>query len=769
MSDRNRDGMDDDLDRRPGNSSDSPSYARRFDPRSEQEFTNLPEPQHIMQAENAQQNRERMRARRAMQAAQQDVHYFPDVGKFIIPAANTWAAHAELVQNNDMRLHFNPKKYFFDKIIADKLNIPALADRKHPDFGKYKGLRTNLEVLRNDIIGQYLDDGGFDQGDEVFIPPIRGIAEALGDALANGRSAWKRPFVNSFNFDVANVEAVGAAEMYKYLLDNQQKKSIFAPLKSSFRQIFGLPDNNWGLLPLERTAFSPEGLSAPPPRVEDMIVDPQVQQQLEPQVAEHRALESLNLIGKTNGMNQPVAKLSDADKQMSVEDGRTILRWLRNLQGVDMDVQDFLSAGTPAEQVAKAEALGKLVTLYTTQMHMHPELRAEADVQSGGDAAGGASMMIAEHALSMLPQNTPAYALLAAAVDSMPERHYDRSTQSVSRLLEHMEKGLARLSGRAIGDRSPLERLMDASARIHQHAHQLRSVEALDTPQREESVELGREILRKLRMSMRNDKPMAEQLDAGKPEEKAELIEKIDELIEIYRNILAVATHTNPGLADDPRIKKANDAVGGMTHGIKLMASKEVPGSMAQAQQIGADITQDPTEWKNLQDRAVDRLIDSMEGGLEAAVDSMEQQEQDQEKDADLAQEAVDSAISQSDSSRRKRRKRRQQKSGMSGKKAEKKMRDTMADDRAAGQGRFSEERQQKKEDKQSAYMGLNEGDIASIRSLGSALRASGNEAKSLPPPDMSENVAPNDKTNAERAIEQITSSKRNSSRRNTK
>ncbi len=765
--DRNRDGMDDDIDRRPGNENDSPSYARRYDPRSEQEFSNLPEPQNVLQERQIAERRARnAQARKAMVAAQKDVHFFPDVGKFIIPAENTWAAHAELVLDNEQRLHFNPDKYFFDKIIAEKLNIPALTDKNHPDFDKYRGLRTNLEVLRNDIIGQYLDDGGFDKGDEAYIPHMQGIAEVLGDALAND-VWWKRPFVNHFSQDVANVEAVGAAEMYKFLLRQQDSNQSLQLFTSGIRSALGLPEKNWGLLPLERTPFSPQGLSAPPPNIGQAAVAPAAE--LSAELAEHRAVESLSLITVANNQTKPVAEISEDDKKLSVEDGRTILRWLRNLQGLDMDVQDFLSTGTPPEQQAKAEALSTLVRLYAAQMHASPQLHADPLVKNGSDAVGGAAMMIAEHAMTLLPEGSAPYSLLASAIDSMPEVHFERSSQSVARLLDHMEFGLTKLTGKSVGERTALDRLVDASERLYGHAKQLRSIDTLTTPRREESVELGREILRKLRGMSFSDKPMAEMMEAGKPEDKAALAEKLDELVEIYRNLLADAVAANPGLAEDARIKAANDAVGGMTHGIKLMASKDIPNSIAQAQQISADVTQMPAEWKHMHDRTIDRLLDTMEGGLEAAVESMEQQEQDEAKDAELAQEVIETSLLHSDNGRRKRRRKRNQKSGVT--KSQKVNRDIMADDRAAGQGRFSEQRQSTdRTPSTSPYSGLNANDMEAIKSLGNALRGVGNEVKSLPLTDVSGAVpvSPDDKTAAERAIEQALQARRNNNRRTT-
>jgi len=60
-------------------------------------------------------------------------------------------------------------------------------------------------------------------------------------------------------------------------------------------------------------------------------------------------------------------------------------------------------------------------------------------------------------------------------------------------------------------------------------------------------------------------------------------------------------------------------------------------------QQIAADITQMPEEWKKLDGRAVNRLMETMEDGLAAAVDSLDAQEQEHQKDAELAQEIVGS------------------------------------------------------------------------------------------------------------------------------
>ena len=226
-------------------------------------------------------------------------------------------------------------------------------------------------------------------------------------------------------------------------------------------------------------------------------------------------------------------------------------------------------------------------------------------------------------------------------------------------------------------------------------------------------------------------------MDSGRPEDKIVKAEKLEELIELYRNIMAEAMEANPGLAHDPRIKEANDAVGGLSHGISLMASKEIPNSHAAAQQISADVTQTPEEWKHLHERAVDRLLDTMEGGLEAAISSIEEQDQAEERDAELAQDAIEASLMQVEVGRHKRRKKKQ-KSGMSAKKAQKINRDISADDRAAGQGRFKDDdnrpaAEHKKQISGSAYLGLASSDLDAIKALGTKLRNIGEDAKGMP------------------------------------
>ncbi len=780
-----------DNDGRPGNSGESTSYSQIYDPRGEGETSNLIEPQDRIEARTYFERvakSQKAAAEQAMRAAQNDVHFFPGMGKFIIPEDTTWAAHAKIVLDNDSNLFFSPEKYpDFDKIIADKLKIPALTNRNHKDFAKYRGLRTNLEVLRNDLIGQYLDDGAFNPGDQAYIPKIRAIATALGEALANDQ--WfKRPFTKHLSLGVASVEAVGAAEMYKFLLDEQDKTQHFSGIRGGFRNLASLNDKNWGLLPIEKTPFSEKGLSSPLPIIPEMITAETakamadeaaakaraeaLQQQPMQQAAQKmgvpspQADKSHDLINTTKKM-QSVDSLLPPTKENSVEEGRTILRWLRNLQLGDRDAEEWLGSGTPTEQTSKADMLGKLVDSYAQQMaaahNTHPERLSHDDVLEGRDAAGGASMMIAEHALSQLPKDSDAARKLEAAIDAMPESYFERSHQPLARLLDSMENGMAQMAGTNVHERSAEERLREATTKLNANAKSLRSVDTLETPKREESVELGREILRKLKKLLSNDKPFDEAIDTGRPEDKVRLAQYVEEISEIYKNMLARVAINKPEILRNKKIEEANDAVGTFSHAISLMAAKEMPGNAAATQQISAEAAQMPDKWKGMSGQTLDRLMKHITEAIEQLGQEQQAQDTQRQQEEDNAQQMMQANANATGSTRRKRK--RRSSSGAGGKKAEKVQQELSADDAAAGQGRYRE----RKETAQSAYMGLSEKDISAIRDVGGSLRDLNSQAIGLSAMDVPADkpVMPDDKSAAQQAIEQATSRRSNRNNNN--
>lgn len=765
-----------DIDGRPGNAGDSPSYSRIYDSRSESETSNrLETSSQIRATQIAEQVRsEQSKAREAAREAQSRVHVFPSVGKFIIPVENTWAAHAQLIKDTSQNLFFNPKKFlYFDKIIADRLGMRALTDEQHPDHAKWEGLRKNLAVLRNDIIGMYLDDGSFDPGDEKHLPSIIGIAETIASGLKNDKW-YKRPFLQHISVDMANVEAIGAREIYKHLLEIQTKPAgRLEGIRHRFNEMLGIPNRAWGMLPLEKTPFSDENLSAPPPAEKECFTPAEL--------AKLREEDNLrivdmctNCVDTASGL-QSIDTLKPPARETSVEEARKILRWLKNLQFTDQNIEEFVNHGTPAEQGAKMEALARLVEIYADQLHSatqrNPAFMADISVQDASQATGAIALGLASFTLNMLPDGDAGIARMEHALTHILPEWELREGQSTKRLLGMLETGLRRMSGIEVSDLSPAQRLLESHDHISNHAHRLRHVSELEHPTREESIELAREILRKMKNIRFSDMPIDELVRSGNPEDKAAFAQKIDEMVDIYKNLMFEAAQVNPGLLMNPAVKEANDAVGNFAHAIALMAAKEIPNSIAAAQQISADVTQDPEEWRDLHNRTVGRLVKSMEGGLEQAVaDLATQQQEEQQQDEEIAQGIVEAALMQSDQMhRRRRRRRRRQQSGMGGAKQRKNTQAIEADDYVLKQGRFRDDSVPEARParvRESAPEGpaLRPEDLAAVKELGNTLRGIGQQAKEIP---MTEPLAPDDRAVAARVTEQEATTRTSGRREN--
>lgn len=259
--------LEDDNDEVPGSHRESDSYAkiyrvRESDGTRPREFANELE----QDRDNERQSALQREVNELREAASSREHYWPNVGRFTIPRENTVAAHLQLVNNPKLKLEFEASAYpYFDQVIVQQAHRPDIFDPAHPDYPKYKALRTNLAVLRNDIMGMYMDDGSFDPGDEVFVPLLRGTAREIGDALANDNSWFGSLFGPTLNMRLLNVEGAGAAYLYRFLEERQRGEGLFSDVMDDVRRMTGLPVRKWDLPPLQFTAFSDYGMIAPPP------------------------------------------------------------------------------------------------------------------------------------------------------------------------------------------------------------------------------------------------------------------------------------------------------------------------------------------------------------------------------------------------------------------------------------------------------------------------------------------------------------------------
>ena len=453
-------------------------------------------------------------------------------------------------------------------------------------------------------------------------------------------------------------------------------------------------------------------------------------------------MEIINSIGKVEGLPQPT-------RDESVEEARKILRWLRNMEFADQSVEQWLDNSTPKVAVAKKEALQKLLRILAVHIHaskiqgLNPD---DPNIENAIDAMKAMGLTMAEHTFNVLLTHEAHLDKLEKMIDEMDERALMRQEQSLSQLLDVMELGMERATGQEVSELSATFRLQTLSEQIGRCAQQLEHSDVLEPPSREESLDLARDIIRKLHNLSFGQQTMQEFIENGKLEDKTAFAQQVAELAGVYRNIIAEAAQSDPNILKDKEVQEANNALSQFAHAVNLMAAKEIPSSIAHAQHIAAEVTQAPEQWADLHDRTVDRLVKSAEGGLEKAIDGMAEQQQEQQQDDDLAQDIIDSALKISDQKKRKKKRRgdSKSKSGKGGKKQRKQHLDLTADDYVLKQGRFAVDAQMARTGSDVPMAGLKPEDMAAIRALGGSLRDIGSQLKDLS--TTVSNVSANDK-----------------------
>ena len=482
-----------------------------------------------------------------------------------------------------------------------------------------------------------------------------------------------------------------------------------------------------------------------------------------------------------------VDTLPPEPKKESVEEARIILRWLRNLQFSDRDLEEFLDQGSPQAIVSKKDQLKKLTDIFGQHLRymqsLNPDgVAANAAIQNARDAATTIALEVAEHTRSQVPDNSPAEAKLNGLIDQLPESAKMRQNQSLEQLLDTMELGMAKLTGKDI-ELSSYQRLAAASAQLDFNTKILKSPEAMDDPAREESIELAREILRRLKNMTFGDKSLAEFMSLASVEEKAAFAHQISEVTDTYKNLLAEAVSGNPSLRDNPIIKQATDAINTFTHSVKLMAAKEIPVSLAASMQISVEA--DAAALENMQSKTIDRLLKSAGDAMEKAIEQVAQQ-QNQDRAEEQGQEAAAEQAAQQAATNEKSKKKRQKgdskprsSSGKGGRRQRKQQQETTADDYVLKQGRFSvdaktarsestpsssnskssskssDSKGSKKAGGPPVMAGLKEADMQAIRQLGSSLRNIGNQlsglATNVTSVSTNDKITPDNKTLKER------------------
>lgn len=437
--------LDDDYDGRPGGRGMSPEYIRKYDPDLHLEQTNRLEQANEMELLAAEQ--EMAEAARRMEELREEasgrVQFWPQVGKFVIPTENTFAAHLQLVES-ERGVEFNPAKHLFDRILVASANRPDLFDPSHPQFLRYAALRKNLAVLRNDIEGIYMDDGDFGPGDEKYLPLLAGVAQETGEAIGNEGRLLPRLFGPHLNVDLLNMEGDGAAYAYRFLMKRQRTPgTTLGSIVSDVLRMSGMRDREWGLPDIRETPFSEEGLGAlPPPDVLCMTHG----QMLQYCRNQHEPVAVAPAGDAREQAAEAVEAMGDATRTESIRHGIIILRWLKDLKFNDKSIKEVLEAGEPQDREELRGIVAHVVQLYeglmSAMIARNPALAQSEKVQSAGHAS-----KTLQHSISLLaalekPVSLAQTQQISTDVTQQPDRWNELKDQTVDRLMQTLKGGL---------------------------------------------------------------------------------------------------------------------------------------------------------------------------------------------------------------------------------------------------------------------------------------------------------------------------------------
>lgn len=420
------------------------------------------------------------------------------------------------------------------------------------------------------------------------------------------------------------------------------------------------------------------------------------------------------LLETAHKLSSPESLPVIATADISVEYARKTLRWLRNLQDISLDMENWMYISDLQQQQNKSQLLQSLITIYAGQVKIaqlsNPDLLNHFTIEHANHAAGSIALSISLHTLECLPDDSPLIAPLDSQLDDIPVEWDSRQEQAVETLIDAIESGLTHLMNKPLGDRSPVDRLVELSNNLQEAVRQLYAIDTLQDPAREESVELAREILRKLKNMSFSDKPIEESIGTGKPDEKLAFAKRISEMVEMYKNMLHEATLINPDIINDARVRSATDAANNCAHSVQLMAAKEIPRNSTALHQISADLGEHG--GKKFQSASLNKLMSKMEGGVEHAADEIASSKDQKNKSSFEAEAAILADRV------RKRRRQRQPNNVVSNPSAAK--RSNMVNQHHLVMSTLKDE---------DRPPGLNNVDIAAIRQAGNSLRKSNKQA----------------------------------------
>lgn len=162
-------------------------------------------------------------------------------------------------------------------------------------------------------------------------------------------------------------------------------------------------------------------------------------------------------------------------------------------------------------------------------------------------------------------------------------------------------------------------------AAIAGSAHSLERVKQLPAPVKQRSVEIARDILDKLRVSLGSTD--SQQWMSFSAEEALAQGDAISSVAALYGESYQAALAIDPQLADDPTVQAGNEALGKLAYLMKQHAAEKsiAEGRADDAQMILDGMKHDPEAWKNVEQGQVSQLLDQLQAGLELTHATVEQ------------------------------------------------------------------------------------------------------------------------------------------------
>lgn len=208
-------------------------------------------------------------------------------------------------------------------------------------------------------------------------------------------------------------------------------------------------------------------------------------------------------------------------------------------------------------------------------------------------------------------------------MDALEAAHVTQAARSARReadeLLEQQQENAPapEIAPANQAELSAAQRLSVLGATLAGSAFSLDRVRKLPEPVKDRSVELAREIIDKMRLSLGGaSQDQWLELPAETAMAQGEAIGSISQ---VYADAYQTALAANPAIGDNPAVQQANDAMGKLAYLAKQQAGMKLvdEGRVDDAMMVMAELDTYPEQWKQTGDETVESLLAQLQTGLE--------------------------------------------------------------------------------------------------------------------------------------------------------